>query len=437
MEGSSPDEGFNDRLGSAAINQETDDVGRVKMGMGIEFSAVGGEGGEIEDDEVRFPANVEGADKRALSECVSSALGREMKGLGRAGDGEGFVGIVAGGLSGDHGAHDLPEVEFRTSGHIRAEADANAGVAEAIERQESAGALEICGGAMRDGGSGCGQAVDFLSGEPSARRQQRLLAQQSAIGVEPDRPGGVGVEGANRFRLARKFGVVGLNAGVVLVGQSHDLSKKGFRTGEQRLGGKYILEASGVATVPLPAKGFAFCAGTLGGGLRRRIFRPGPIPHQFPHRDPKAALFRRGKCSLGAGGEGGGMNDGTGGPVADEIFKKSAGLHSGDGNSKLILEDCSLSGPRGAGDGRVLGEVSVEIDEAGNHDRFGGMPPADVAALMIRLHGLKRVVGGDAALFNQEGTVTDRPQGSIFGGVDEKSTDADRAGVRLHERLSC
>ncbi len=63
-----------------------------------------------------------------------------------------------------------------------------------------------------------------------------------------------------------------------------------------------------------------------------------------------------------------------------------------------------------ASDDRILWNLRVQIDEAGNDHCIRRVPPADVAAGVACFHDLTRPTVGDRAVLDHDGTITDTAQ---------------------------
>ena len=93
--------------------------------------------------------------------------------------------------------------------------------------------------------------------------------------------------------------------------------------------------------------------------------------------------------------------------MAGEVLKKSGGLGAGGAGTELFFqrEDVALEpGKKGlgvAGDGGVLRQVGVDVDEAGNEDGLGGVHPADVQAGVGGPDLFVTTVRDDVAVFHQ------------------------------------
>src|SRR5207247_11205955 len=93
--------------------------------------------------------------------------------------------LTVSGLTGaDPRPHPLPHTPLRPAGHIRAEADGNAGLEELIEFDQTAAEKKIRAWTMSDTRLGAGDGRNFAGIEMNAMAKHGVRGQQSAFFVD-------------------------------------------------------------------------------------------------------------------------------------------------------------------------------------------------------------------------------------------------------------
>ena len=293
---------------------------------------------------------------------------------------------------------------------------------------------------MGDHRAGLGHLGHLRVGQMEAMTKNRSGSEEAVVGIDIGVAGAVGEQGFHQRDFVRVFGKMGLEVGPVLLGQLAGAAHKFARTGNGKAGAEGIFKTSAIAAVPLAAERFAFGAGSVGSFLRGKGTVTADIHHDLADDEPQAAFLGGGEGRVRAVCKNRGVEHGAGCAMAGQIFEKGPRLDPRSGGLELFFErkDVLLQpGQQGlgvAGYGRILGQVGMDVDQAGDEHGLGRMQPADVATGLGHANGLITSVSRDAAFFNQQSAVADAPQPVAGGGVNEKSADSDEALVRQHER---
>src|SRR5438309_11898192 len=108
-------------------------------------------GGKIDHEQIGFLTNIERSNRLGLAERARTSGGREMERFPDAQRCDIRLIKRAQFLDFNGRTHDLPHVQFGSGGHVRPEADWNAGSAETIQFHRATAEVEIRGWTVRDG----------------------------------------------------------------------------------------------------------------------------------------------------------------------------------------------------------------------------------------------------------------------------------------------
>ena len=364
-----------------------------------------------------------------------------MEGLGGGGDGDVGLVVSADLLGFDAAAHDVPEVQLGAGADVAAEAEGGAAGEDAVEGEEAAAEEEVGGGAVDDGGSAGGDGFALAGGEVEGVGEEGAGGEEAEGFVDFGVVLGPGVLGADFFDFFTVFGEVGLEVGLVLPGEVGGTAEEFFAATGGEARGEGVFEEAVVGSVPLFAEAFAFEEGDGGDffGLEGAV--AGGVDHGLAHDDAQPGLL--------GGGEGGvagvfvdaGVEEGGGGAVAGEFGEEGGGLFAAFGAGEVALQGEDVFAQPGeevafgAGDGGVLGEVGVKVDEAGQDEPLGVVDPPEGLGARFFAHGFVVADFGDVALIEDEGAVAPDADFAVFRRVDQASPDADEFGVHRGDDL--
>ena len=338
----------------------------------------------------------------------------------------------------DGRAHDLPHVQLRPGGDIAAEAEAQARCAHFLQSEDAAAEEKIRRRAMCHAGPSGGDGFALAVAEVQAVAEHGARGEEAAflIHIRVVERGGKLVP--HLFDLLEVFREVRLDVGAVFRRQFADGAHEFFATCHGEARAERILQQPAARAVPGLAEPLAFVERD-GRDLRRlEVSVAAHVHHHFPHDDAQPAGCGGVKSGLARVLEDRGIEHRGGRAVAREFRKKRACFAAAFRAGEFALQWENVLPQPGeqvaaaARDRRVLRDVGVEVDEAGENRRAWRVPPAH--GLLARLAGKRGVVAdlGDESAVDDQCAVAPRAEAAKLGGIDEKTADAEQRGVGIH-----
>ena len=427
-------EGGEGGFGAGAVDEEREEV--FSRGGGVEagFFDTGDDFREVDEDGVGFLAGVEGAELAAFSEGFGGTLGGLVENFGggrdAAGGGEG-----AGDLGFEGGSHDAPHGELGTARDIARKAEGDALFRDRVPWHGAAAEEEVRGGAVGDDGAGAAEFCALGGGEVDAVAEDGFGAEQAAAFVDRGVVGELGEERADGFDFEVVFGEVGLDPGAVFAGEACGGAHHFRGAGNGEPGGDGVFEPAARGAVPALDEAAGLFDGNGEDFVGFEVAVGMAVHHDFPDDGADAGGFGGGEAFVRAVFVDGGVEDGEGGAVAGEGLEEKRGEGAGFGGAEIFFggENVALEpGEEGfldAGDEGVLRDVGVDVDEPGDDGAIGSAEPLGTGCGGEFGDFRKTAAGGDAAVFDKDGSIGDSACGVARGGVEKEAAEGDGAGV--------
>ena len=280
---------------------------------------------------------------------------------------------------------------------------------------------------MGDGGAAPCEGGDLAVGEVEAMAEDGAFGEESCAVVDVGVVLGAGKEAGDGFDFGVVFGEVGLDVGAVSIGEDGGLAHECGGAGDGKTWADGVVEEAVVGAVPALEEVGGFAEGEGAGGIGWEVAVGADIHHDFSQGDPQSGAFGGGEGEVAGIFPDGAVEDGGGGAGGGEFGEKGADDREGFFAAESALEGKDVpvepgeEAVFGAGDGGVLREVGVGIDEARGDDRagvFGEIFGGEVGVAPNFEEGAD-IRDGAGLDIEGEGAVGDRAEVAELGGVEE------------------
>ena len=334
---------------------------------------------DVDGDEVGLLAGLQRADDGVEPERLGAterARGAASR-AGPAAEGSRRVERVAAVLLVEALAHLGDDRELRRPGHVRAEADADAGGPIAREGHDPAADEHVADGAVGDGRARLHEPLDLALGEVDGVREEGSGPQATGAVVDVEVVAGLGEQLGDRGDLAAVLGDVRLPRGAVVVRQGGRLAQQVGAAADREAGREGVAEATVGGAVPALAELGRLAQArleALRGGQALVVAEA--IHHDLAERGADAVRLRGPEAGIQAVGPDGAVARERGRAGGGHRPVDLRGEQLGRRHVEVVLqgEDVALqpgeqvhAGPETGGG--HLGQVDVRVDEPGHDDQ--------------------------------------------------------------------